>query len=172
MPQQSEPHIQYVAALQPRNPQLLELRGAMYAAEGRDRLAERDLLHALAVSTDRNRVAQRLSDLYLRQDKRDKARDVLARAAEKSPHKSRLLLSLARLQEIEGDAAAAEKSYREAVALEHTAENCQRFAQFLERNGRIAEAEAVLAPADRVDAASPSAHADLQFQIVHNVKII
>jgi tetratricopeptide (TPR) repeat protein len=167
VPQQSEPHIQYVAALQPRNPQLLELRGAMYAAEGRDRLAERDLLHALAVSTDRNRVAQRLSDLYLRQDKRDKARDVLARAAEKSPHKSRLLLSLARLQEIEGDAAAAEKSYREAVALEHTAENCQRFAQFLERNGRIAEAEAVLAPADRVDAASPSAHADLQFQIGH-----
>ena len=162
-PQQAESHLAYVAALRADDPDVLQVRAAMYAAQDHPDLAERDLLRAYDLAKDRDPIAERLAQLYLGSNQPDKARAILARSLEKSVHKSQLLLTLARLEETEGNSAQAEAAYRKAAAIEDTTENNERLAQFLARNGQIADAENILRKVDSMRPASPTALADLQF---------
>ena len=162
VPQQAESHLAYVAALRPSDPDMLQIRGAMYAAEGHPDLAERDLLRAYDLSQDRDPAGERLAQLYVDQDEPDKARAILSRTAQASAHKSALLLTLARLEETEDNSAEAEAAYRKAATIEDTAENNERLAQFLARNGEIAKAEQILHKVDAMHPASPTAVADLE----------
>ena len=161
-PEQAKSHLAYVAALRPDDPEILEVRGAMYAAQGHPDLAERDLLRAYNRSKDRDPIAERLAQFYLGQDQPTKAREILSRTAETSANKPRLLLTLARLEETEGNSAEAEAAYRKAEAIEDTAEHNERLAQFLARNGEIAEAEVILQKVDAMRPGSSTAAADLQ----------
>lgn len=163
-PQKAESHLAYIANFSPSDPEMLQVRGAMYAAEDHIDLAERDLLRAYDLAPDRDRIAERLAQLYLGEDQPDKARSILTRATDQTAHKSRLLLTLARLEETEGETAAAESTYRKAIAVEDSAENNRRLAQFLARNGKVVEAEKILQKVDAMQPESPTATADLQLQ--------
>ncbi|MFL6436669.1 MAG: tetratricopeptide repeat protein [Terriglobales bacterium] len=162
-PEKAQPHIDYAAAVRPDDPEMLDIRSDLFAAEDRADLAERDLLRASQLSKNADRAVERLAQFYINADKPNKARAVLTSGVERSEHKSRLLLMLARLEETEGNAAAAENSYRRAIAVEDSVENNRRLAQFFARNGEIDKAAELL---QRVDATSPAstATADLEMQ--------
>jgi tetratricopeptide (TPR) repeat protein len=162
-PEKAQAHIDYAAALRPDDPEMLEVRSDLLAAEGRGDLAERDLLRASQLSKNADRAAERLAQFYINADKPDKARGVLTSGVERSGHKSPLLLMLARLEETEGNTAAAENSNRKALAVEDSVENNRRLAQFFTRNGEIDKAEELL---HKVDAIGPTstAMADLEMQ--------
>lgn len=164
MPQQTESNIEYVAALRPADPEMLRVRGEMYAAEDRPEIAERDLLRAYVNGPDKADVAIRLAQLYVQQEQIQKARSILSSTASLTPHESRLLFALARLEETQGNRAAAEDAYRKAVADEDSVENNRRLATFLERNGEIAESEQVLRKVDALMPAAPVNVADLELQ--------
>jgi len=166
VPQRAEEHIAFVGALHPDDPEMLQVRAAMYAAEDHEDLAERDLTRAYQLSRNRERVAEQLTQFYVDENKPDKAIAILTTAARQNPRSSRLRLTLARLYETEGETAAAEAEYREAIALENTAENNQRLAQFLARNGRIIDAEAILRRTD-ANRSDSTAAADLELQSGH-----
>jgi tetratricopeptide (TPR) repeat protein len=161
VPQSAEMHLKYLSLLRPNDPEVLEVRGLMYAQENHPDLAERDLLRAYDLGSHRDYIAERLSELYLRHDQADKARAILSRTAERSPDRSQLLLALARLEETEGNPTQAESAYRMAVAAKDDVENNERLGQFLARNGQIREAENVLRKVDGMQPASPTAAADL-----------
>jgi tetratricopeptide (TPR) repeat protein len=162
-PEKAQAHIDYAAAVHPDDPEMLEVRSDLFAEEDRVDLAERDLLRASQLSKNADRAVERLAQFYINADKPDKARAVLTSGVERSAHKSRLLLMLGRLEETEGNAAAAESSYRKALAVEDSVENNRRLAQFFARNGEIDKAEELL---HRVDALGPAstATADLEMQ--------
>jgi tetratricopeptide (TPR) repeat protein len=167
IPAQAEPHLAYLNTLRPNDAEVIQTRGEMYAAQNLPELAERDLLRAYDLSKDRDGVAQRLSQFYAREKKPEKAREILVRASERSGHKSRILLALARLEETEGNAAQAEAAYRNAALVDDSIENNHRLAQFLARNGEVAEAEKVLHKVDAMQPTAPTAASDLQLVSGH-----
>ncbi len=164
MPEQAAPHLAFVATSRPSDPELLEVRGSMYAAQENAEAAERDLLRAYETGSHRDRIAERLANLYVDQERPDKARAILTSAAARAPHKSHLLLALARLEETIGNNAAAEQDYRQAVSAENNVENSERLAQFLARNAQIYEAETVLRNIDQMHRDAPVHAADLEFE--------
>jgi tetratricopeptide (TPR) repeat protein len=164
VPDRAEEHIARVAATNPDDPEMLQVRAAMYAAEGHKDLAEIDLNRAYRLSQNRESVAEQLAQLYLDEDKLDQARSILTEASHAAPKNSRLLLLLARIDETEGDAAKAEAEYRAAIAREDTPENNRRLAQFLARDGRVPEAETILERTDAIGSGAPTAAADLELQ--------
>lgn len=164
IPQQAESHMEYVAALHPADPEMLRVRGEMYAAEERPEIAERDLLRAYVNGPDKAYVAIRLAQLYVEQDQIQKARAILNSTAAIAPHNSRLLLTLARMEETQGNRAAAEAAYRKAVVAEDSLENNRSLATFLARNGEIGESERVLRKVDALSLATPVNAADLELQ--------
>ena len=163
-PDRAEPHIEYVAQKLPDDPEMLGIRAAMYAAEDRDDLAEHDFDRALALSKNDDKVPERAAQFYLDENKPEKARSILMESVSHNPRSSGLLLTLARLDETEGETAKAELEYRRAVALDDSVGNNTRLAQFLARNGRIDEAGAILRHADALSRKPPISFADLQLQ--------
>lgn len=138
----------------PENTEALALEGASAAGSGDFDRAKRFYARALQNDPHRIRVAVALADLYNRENKTDQARALLKQAAEMEPQDSLPWIALARVEEQDGNSQAAEAAYRKAVSIDDTPDTNLRFAQFLQRSGRIAEAEQVLR---RVDAQRPSA---------------
>ena len=103
-----------------------------------------------------------LSQIYSSTDRTDQARIVLLNAATKAPNSAPIQLELAHFAEEQGQATAAETAYSKAVALQDDAATNLRLAQFLERNARIPEAEAVLRKVDSMSPGKPYALADFQ----------
>lgn len=130
----------------------LALLGAASSAVGNTSLAETAYSRVLQSDPTRVNIAIALANIYNGRDDVNAARAVLQRAAASQPASALPWLALGRLEEQEGEPAAAESSYRRAVATEDTAETNERLAQFLQRTARIAEAEAVL---HRVDSLRP-----------------
>jgi len=135
------------------NSEALSLWGAALAASGQNAFARDAYQRVLGMDPKRVAVALALADLYNRDDQVKEARRVLLDSAKANPGSAAPWLALGRLNEQEGQVAAAEAAYRQAVALEDTPETNLRLAQFLQRTARIGEAEQVLR---RVDAQRPS----------------
>src|SRR6185437_3442922 len=162
IPQQAEAHMEYVAAVRPADPEMLRVRGEMYAAEDRPEIAERDLLRAYVNGTDKPEAAILLAQFYIEQDQIQKARAILSSSSALFPHNSRLLLTLARVEETQGNRKEAEEAYRRAVIADDSLENNRSLATFLARNGEIDESEQVLRKVDALSLAAPVNAADLE----------
>lgn len=135
------------------NGEALALWGAALAATGQNAFARDAYERVLRMDPKRVSVALALADLYNRDDKVKEAKQVLLDSAKANPATATPWLAVARLDEQEGEVAAAEAAYRHAVAVADTPESNLRLAQFLQRTARITEAEQVLR---RVDAQRPS----------------
>lgn len=141
----------------------LALLGAASSAVGDTSLAQQAFERVLQSDPQRVNVAVALADIYNREDRVDEARKVLRAAAGAQPASSRPWLALGRLEEQEGQAAAAEQAYRKAVAAEDSVESNLRLAQFLQRAAKVSEAEQVLSQADRLRPNLPVALSDFKF---------
>jgi tetratricopeptide (TPR) repeat protein len=134
------------------NTEALALLGAASSVAGDNKLAEAAFQQVLEADPRRVNIAVALAELYNREDRLPEARAVLAKAAEAQPASAAPWLALGRLEEQEGNTAAAEQAYRKAVATEDGPESNLRLAQFLQRATRIDEAEQIL---QRVDLQRP-----------------
>lgn len=142
----------------------LALLGAASSAAGNNNLALEAFTRVLESDPKRVTVSVALADVYNREDRIEEARLVLRKATAAQPTSSLPWLALGRLEEQEGNVAAAEESYRHAASAEDTVETNLRLAQFLERTARVDEAESVLLRVDRLRPIMPTALADFQFQ--------
>ncbi|HWR34616.1 MAG TPA: tetratricopeptide repeat protein [Clostridia bacterium] len=138
----------------------LALLGAAAAANGQTDIARDAFTRVLTADPGRVKVALSLSDLYQHDNQTEQARDVLRKAAQAQPLSAMPWLALGRLEEQEGNVKIAEDAYRKAVAAENTPESNLRLAQYLERAGRVAEAEQILKRVDSLRPKLPTALPD------------
>jgi tetratricopeptide (TPR) repeat protein len=167
MNERARPHLDFVAIARPADPELPELLGAMYAAEDKPQQAEAEFLRAYEASGSSEEVAERLAQLYLNTGRPAQAVAILSRASVESGDRVHALLALARVEETEGLADAAEKHYRAAISLDDSPENNRRLAQFYARSGEMAKAETVLRHVDALRPAAPVAMADFDLETRH-----
>ena len=163
-PDRALEELREVLALEPENPEAISVMGAAYSSAGQFGLARLAYQRALELDPARATVAVALADLQYRQLDPDGARATLKHAADASPRNPVPWLALGRMEEEEGNADAAEESYRHALAVDDTAETNVRLAQFLSRNSRIGEAEKILKHADALQPWLPTALPDFEFQ--------
>ncbi len=149
MPDKASDQANAVLRVASTNPEALALLGSAAAAIGDNGVARLIFNRTLEIDPSRVTVALALADLEDRDDHTDRAREILHRAAAAQPASSLPWLALGRLEEQEGNEAAAEQDYRHAVVLEDTPETNLRLAQFLERTARVPEAEKVLRRVDQ-----------------------
>lgn len=146
----------------PNNMEATALLGGALAATGKNAPAKDAYQRVLSADPTRDSVAIALADIYNQENQAEQARKVLHDAAVANPKSALPWLALGRLNEQEGDAAAAEQSYRQAVATEDTPDTNLRLAQFLQRTARVAEAEQVLRRVDAQRPAQPTALPDFE----------
>jgi tetratricopeptide (TPR) repeat protein len=140
----------------------LSLLGAAAAANGNTEAATDAFTRVLTAEPRRVKVAISLAEIYSHNGKMDEARTVLRNSAAAQPTSAAPLLALGRLEEQQGDLKQAEKAYRDAVSAEDSPQSNQRMAQFLERSGRVAEAEDALRKVDALQRQYPVALSDFQ----------
>lgn len=141
----------------------LTLVGAAAAANGNFSVARDAYERALALEPGRTKTSIALAEVLDREDQVEMARAVLKKASEAQPMSAAPWLALARLEEQQGRAKEAEAAYRQAVASEDTPESNLRLAQFLQRAGRVSEAEAALLAVDKKRPHFATAAADYHF---------
>jgi tetratricopeptide (TPR) repeat protein len=145
-----------------RNNEALSLMGAAWATTDHTDLAKEAYQRVLDNDPKRVTVAVALADLYRRENNDQKAEEILRQAVKSAPGTALPWLALGRLAEQQGNGKAAEDAYRKAVAAEDTPDTNLRMVQFLQRSGRIAEAEQVLRKVDAQRPTYPVALADFQ----------
>jgi len=153
---------QAVLATEPDNAEALSVVGAAQQSSGDIAGATRTYVAALRADPTRVTIAIALADIYAREDAAAEARQVLRRAAEAAPDDAAPLLALGRLEEEQGNIAAAEEDYRAAVRREDTPDTNLRMAQFLERSARVPEAERALRRSDDLRPSQPTSLADFE----------
>jgi tetratricopeptide (TPR) repeat protein len=161
-PQQALSHVQFVLERQPENPIALALLGSIEIQAGNTKSATQLLEHSLKNDPTRESVAVDLANLYNQSDRVKEARNILLESAKTNPTSPMSSLALGRLEEQEGDGKAAENAYRAAVAASDSELPNRRLAQFLERLGRVKEAEQVLQHLETLPTSAPTALADFQ----------
>lgn len=134
--------------------------GVAYASAGDLKAALTLLERSFSINPGDHQVSIPLAEIYNRLDRVEDARRVLVRSATRNAGIGDAWLALGRLEEQEGQAAAAESAYRSAATADDSVRNNLRLAQFLQRSGRIADAEGVLRRVDAKQPHSPSALAD------------
>lgn len=151
----------------PSNNDALSLLGAAFTADDHPEMAK--VVYEKVLHSDPGRVkdAIALADLYNRDDETARAREVLQQSAAAQPTNSAPWLAMARLEEQEGNSSAAEKAYRRAISVHDDPETNFRLAQFLQRSGRIAEAEQALRRVDAQRRDYPVALPDFQLSSGH-----
>ena len=162
LPQQGLSHVELVLNRQPENAAALSLLGSITAEAGNQGQAIVFFEHSINNDPTRESTAIALAELYNRVEKVGHARAVLLRASAANPRAWMAALALGRLEEQEGRSQDAENAYRAAVAANDSAPTNQRLALFLQRAGRISEAEEVLRHLDSLRPASTTALADFQ----------
>ncbi|HWR17921.1 MAG TPA: tetratricopeptide repeat protein [Terriglobales bacterium] len=125
-------------------------------------LAKQSYEQVLRSDPKRVDVAIALADIYNREDRIEKAREVLEHSAKALPGSPMALLALARLEEQQGNGSAAEGAYRRAVSVQDSPETNERLAEFLMRSARVTEAEQVLRRVDAQQPRTPVALGDFQ----------
>lgn len=138
----------------------LILMGSAEAAAGHTHEAEQTFRRVLELQPGRVPVAVALAEVYVAGGSPDEARTLLTDTAKAQPQSASLWLALGRLEEEQGNQAAAENAYRSAVAAENTPETNLRLAQFLERGANLQEVQKVLATVDEMRPSLPIARAD------------
>ncbi len=161
-PDRAREHAELALKASSGNAEAMALLGGALAAEGKTRQAAEMYQKVLSLDRTRVAVAVALADIYNQQNRTNDAQRVLLESAAANPKSALPWLALGRLNEQEGDAAAAEKSYRQAVAAEDTPVSNLRLAQFLQRTTRINEAEQVLRRVDAQRPAQPTALPDFE----------
>jgi len=151
----------------PDNTEALALEGASAAGSGDFDRATQFYGRALHNDPHRVTVAIALADLYNHENKTEEARGLLKQAAEMEPQSSLPWMALARIEEQEGNSQAAEAAYRKAISIDNGPDTNLRFVQFLQRSGRIAEAEQVLRMVDAQRPSAPIALGDFQLSSGH-----
>lgn len=151
-----------VLSHQPDNAEALSVLGASYAATGQTAQAKFAFTKVLTLDPARTTAAVALAEIFLQDNERASAVEVLGRAAVRQPKDPMPWLALGRMEEMAGNNSAAEQDYRKAVAAQDTRETNLRLAQFLARAARIDEAEAALRKAD-AGADAPLSLADFDF---------
>jgi tetratricopeptide (TPR) repeat protein len=146
----------------PDNLEALTLLGAAASEAGHDEAAEDVFKRVLAKEPGRVPVAIALAGIYNREERIADARTVLNQAIQMQPGSALPLLALGRLEERQGELAAAERAYRAAVLRDNSPQTNLRLAQFLERCARLEEARAVLRKIDLLEPALPTALPDYQ----------
>jgi len=152
-----------VLSRQVDNPEALSVLGAAYAATGQIAQAKFVFTKVLTLDPGRTTAAVALAEIFLQDNERPSAVEVLIRAAAQQPKDPMPWLALGRMEEMAGNNSAAEQDYRKAVAAQDTRETNLRLAQFLARVARIDEAEAVLRKADAAAPDSSTSLADFDF---------
>ena len=137
-----------VLAAHPKNSDAVILRASLDISEGQNDHAEALYRDTLKLAPDAVQVAVAYAELLNGADRVSEGRRVLEKAAAASQHSpsdsADAWLALARLEEQEGNVVGAESDYRSAKLADHSDKTVLRYAQFLERSGRIAEARATL----------------------------
>ena len=128
----------------PANLEALSLLGTAFIDGGRTEEAKLVLTHILAIDPTQVNAALALAETYAQESQAAAARKILHDVANVQPQDPRPWLALARLEEIVGDASAAESNYRQAVKVKDSSETELRLAQFLARETQIKEAEDIL----------------------------
>lgn len=167
LPQQALVHVEFVLDRQPENAAALSLLGSITAAAGNVGKAVELFAHALNNEPTRESTGIALAELYNRVDKVSDARSILLRSALANPSSPMASLALGRLEEQEGHSKDAESAYRAAVTASDSVLPNLRLAQFLQRSGRISEAEDVLRHLDALRQSSATALADFQLASGH-----
>jgi tetratricopeptide (TPR) repeat protein len=164
-PEYALEHADYILARDPRDASGLALLGAAAAAQGDQQRAEKYYRDTLSVDPARLNISLALVEMLQRLDRTDEARAVLLASTAAVPANPMPWLALGRLEEQEGRIAAAESAYRSAVRTQDSDEANRRLAQFLQRIGRIGEAQSVLQHLDERQPKLPPALADLQLNL-------
>jgi tetratricopeptide (TPR) repeat protein len=144
----------------PKDEKVLSLRGAALAAAGNVAEAKATFERALQIEPQSSESAIALAELLLMQNNVGEARALLTSSANR--RNAVAWLALGRLEEQEGNPAAAEAAYRAAVTLRDDQETNFRLAQFLQRSSKISEALVVLRHLDALNARA-TASADFSF---------
>lgn len=169
-PQKSYEHLVAVLNQQPNQPEAVAALGAYYSAVGEVQRAEQEFQRALALEPQRQSTAVALADLYDDGGQVEKAREVLVRAAEAGKSDPLAWLALGRLEEEQGNGAAAESAYRKAVNADDSPETNLRLAQHLLRSAKIKEAEEALKRADSKRPLGSTWLADFELGAGHGVR--
>lgn len=141
---------------EPGNVDALSVRGAALSSMGQMPQAQAAFTRVLALDPGRVEAAMALAEIYLQLGAKQSARAVLEKISLAKPEKPTPLLALARMEELEGNASAAEQDYRRAVVNQNSEQTMHRLAQFLSRSARIKEAEEVLRALDATTPALPA----------------
>jgi tetratricopeptide (TPR) repeat protein len=156
-----------VLATMPRDEGALSLLGSALVASDNPTMAKAVYEQVLQSDPKQVKIAVALADLYNRENKTEKAREILQHAAQAQPGSALPWLATARLEEQEGNGPQAEAAYRRAVSVENTPETNYRLAQFLQRAARITEAEQALRRVDAQRSQYPVALPDFQLLSGH-----
>ncbi len=167
-PERAREQANVVLSQAPNDNDALALLGASWTASGNLLMATQVYQRILESDPKRVTVAVALADIYNREDDVAKARVILKDAADAQPANGLPWLAMARLEEQEGNGAEAEEAYRRAASIEEAPETNLRLAQFLQRSGRVAEAEQVLRHVDAQRRNYPVALADFQLLSGHS----
>jgi tetratricopeptide (TPR) repeat protein len=128
----------------PQNVTALSTLGAALIDSGNQARARLVLIRILELDRSQVNSALTLAELYAREGQIDEAERILRDVGSHAGHDPRPWLAIARLEEIVGDVASADGSYRKAVDVEDSTETELRLAQFLAREAQIKDAEEVL----------------------------
>lgn len=159
-PQKAAEELTAILKNDPNDASAIGTLGAAYASAGDTKSALRLLERSFSLDPGDPQVAITLAELYNRMDRPEDARRILIKSATRQAGAGDAWLALGRLEEQEGQPAAAESAYRSAVKAEDSVRNNLRLAQFLQRSARLPEAEAVLKHVDAKQPGAPSVLAD------------
>lgn len=140
----------------------LALLGAAAAANGNTEVAKDAFSRVLLAEPRRVKVSISLAEIYSREGKIEDARRVLLDSGKAQPTSAAPLLALGRLEEQEGNVKEAEQAYRDAAKAEDSPDTNLRMAQFLQRSGRVDEAEEILRKVDMMRPQFPTALSDFE----------
>jgi tetratricopeptide (TPR) repeat protein len=169
-PDRAYDHLVKVLDLQPNQAEAVAVLGAYYTSVGQVERAEQEFQRALVLEPGRQSVAIALADLYNTGGEVDEARQVLLKSAQADKSDASAWLALGRLEEEQGNGAAAENAYQSAVRAEDVPETNLRLAQFLLRDGKVQPAEDALRHADSKKPLQSTWLADFELNSGHAVR--
>lgn len=153
-----------VLAVDKNNVDATSLMAGAAAAAGNVEHATELYLRVLQLDPRKIDAAISAAELYNVRDQVADARIILLMATKNAPDATGPWFALGRLEEQEGNSAAAEIAYRRAVAVQDSPESNLRLAQFLVRSSRSAEAATVLGRVDTLRPHYPIALGDSAMQ--------
>jgi len=171
-PEEAKEHAAVVLWREPRNIEALSIQGSASASSGDLAGASEIFRRILAMDPARVSIALALAEVEVHQGDLPSARVTLQASAHAQNSDASPLLALGRIEEMTGNAQAAEGDYRAAVALQDSPQTNISLAQFLARNARFAEAELVMQHAQSTTPSFSTVVPDFDLATGHTVGAI